>query len=223
MIKDFYKSIDEASEASLISIQNLLDSDMLLIGLGKHRARHPITDLKNVISDFDRSDYLMTSQEMWDDPSQEEDGDQFFAGILDEAISNNGYPNFPKEEAKIRSKLLRVDYDALDNYIKQVIEEAYEKNEIRETLFTLFKNPSIDGVNRHLNTNYPNVIYTSITRYIRAGFYGGTALWPLCEHLYNSLMNGGVPTGWVGPTYKNGGDPTECLQVINFCAQPKDK
>ena len=216
MLRDFYKPIDEASEVALEKAQELLDSDHLLIGLGKNRNQQPVPSSANVITDFERADYLMTSQEMWDDPTQTENGDQFFSEILREAVSSTGQPKYPRDEARRRSKPLRVNYDDLDIYMKQVIEQAYIKYDVRELLYTLFDNPNIDGIKRHLDVNYPSIIYTCIGSYIRAGFYGGTSSWPFCERLYNTLVNGGVPTGWIGPTLKDGGKPDDCLQMIHF-------
>ena len=216
MLKDIYHPIDKDSELYLNNAQELLDSPSFLSGLGKFNHQCPIPDIYNVIADFERADYLMNSQLMWGGSYQTESGDQFFHQILTGAVSIDGTEKYSSEESLRRLEPTYVDSNELDNYLTEVVERAYERNGIRNSLFSLFEKPDSEGIQKHLDTNYPSIVFMCVTNYIRAGYFGGTDIWPVGEHLFNSLATGGVPTGWVGALPENGGNAKDCLQIIHF-------
>ena len=214
MIKEFYKAIDEDSEMSLIRAQELLDSDQLLTGLGKYYSKCTIPESVNVVTEFERADYLMNSREMPFNPTE---GEQYFSDILTGAVSGNGYSRYPRAEGQQRKFAARPNNsNNLDEYIRGIIEESYERNGVRDALFDHFNNVNPEGINRHLDTHYPSIIYMIITACVRAGYYGGMDTWPISKQLSNSLEIGGVPTGWVGALPDLGGQPELCVQIIHF-------
>ena len=213
MIKDFYEVIDEDSEMSLLRAQELLDSDHLLAGLGKYNTNFPIPKSVNAITDFERADYLMNSSEMPFDPMN---GDQYFSDILVGAVSRSAYSKYPRAEGQQRKFATQINYDSLDEYIRGIIEETYKKNDVREALFEHFNKADPEGISRHLDTQYPSIIFMTITSCINAGYYGGMDAWPVSKQLSNCLELGGVPTGWIGPLPDQGGQPKLCIQLIHF-------
>lgn len=212
MLRDIYDPIDAVSEKWIDYTQSVLDSDIFLAGLGKHSPKTSIPLSMNVITDFARPDYLMNSQEMWDDPSQRESGDQFFSGILEEA-SLGPFGKYSREDIW---KRISTSWDTLDEYLRPKIFEAYDKNDLRVLLEKKFSNANDEGIKRHLDINYPSIVFMSVSGSIKAGYFGGLDKYPLCADLMNSLAAGGVPTGWIGPPPENGGNGKDCLQVIHF-------
>lgn len=213
---DIYSPIDDICGECIEHAQTILDSDIFLAGLGKFSAQTSIPQSINVITDFERADYLMNSQEMWDDPTQAESGDQFFSGVLQEASVNTISDEYSRDEVKKRRAFLSGNYDALHDYVSVKIEEAYEKNDVRNQLAQHFSNANAEGIERHLDNNYHGVIGTCVSNWIKAAYFGGKDAYPLSAYFIDSLALGGVPTGWIGPPPESGGKAKDCLQLIHF-------
>ena len=215
-LRDIYTPIDDKSELCLIKAQELLASDSLLKGLGQFSHTCPIPVSANVIRNFARADYLMNSKLMRDDPENQKNGDQYFQQILDGAVSQYEQNKYSSREAEKRLQPTYGKNEELKAYLKQIINKAYERNDVRQLLSAMYTDPDLKGVERHLDTNYPDIIFTCISSYIRAGYLGGTESWSVCQHLFHSLESGGIPTGWIGPLPENGGVAEDCLQIIHF-------
>ena len=221
MLLDIFEPFDNVSEECIVHAQTVLDSSIFLAGLGKLSSQTTIPQSTNVITDFERADYLMNSREMMSNPLERESGDQFFSDVLQGAFNYPGLETFSLEEKKKR-KAQRGDYSQkLAEYVSLKMVEAYEKNDVRKLLEQKFSNANAEGIHRHLDNHYHGVISTCIDNWINAGYFGGLDDYPLCTELMNSLAIGGVPTGWVGPSPLNGGKGEDCLQIIHF--GPKDQ
>ena len=216
MLRDIYDPIDTECEQCIQYAQTVLDSDIFLAGLGKFSSKTVISQSTNVITDFERADYLMDSREMMSDPIQREGGDQFFSDVLQGAFNYPSLDKYSLEEQNKRTEKRGDSYRLLGEYIKQKVFEAYEKNDVRDLLAQKFSNPTAEGIERHLDNHYPGVIYTCTANWINAAYFGGKDDFPLCAELMDSLAIGGVPTGWIGPQPKNGGKGKDCLQIIHF-------
>lgn len=61
-----------------------------------------------------------------------------------------------------------------------------------------------------------NEIDAYLLRMILGSYLGGLEKWPIANHLLSCFESGGLPCGWIGPGFKDGGVPQECMQVLHF-------
>jgi len=217
MITDIFTPIDEDCDRSLKDIQSLLDSESFLAGLGNHCHKHTIPNYFKVITDFDRSQYLLLSQEMWDTPTSDR-VDQYFTEILDDAVSFTGNSLYDRNEAKRRKSFFR-NRDKIKQQgivVSEKIEDSYKQNNISEFLLNEFSTKKKEHLNEFINSHLKNFTSSCFHVFIRGAYFGGLQNWPVAEHLFQSYLVGGFPTGWVGPLPKNGGKSRECMQLLHF-------
>lgn len=216
MITDIYKPIDSDSQSSLNRIQDLLDSNFFLAGLGRNSPDYPISNKPSVITDFERCIYLMSSQLMHD--NYDEDGEQYFPEVLKSATWMTGMDQYDHEQARRRKKLMESDeqMDRLDEYLRSVIQDAYNQHGVREFLATNLANVKNHNLDLYLDNLFPDAMYTCFDGFVRAAYFGGLQTWPVSNHLFECYMIGGLPTGWIGKVPLKGGIAENCLQIIHF-------
>jgi len=214
MITEIFTPVDDECEQSLINIQNVLSSKSYLAGLGKLSQKYPIPSGFNVITEYERCVYLLTSQEMWHMP----DKDKNFMEALDDAVDYLGYPTYEREEAERRMQYFE-DTDksnARRTYVREATKEALNRNRVAEFLLNNFKDVTSDTVDGFIEYDLNGYIEDSFGRLIRAAYFGGLKKWPVSEHLVKCYSIGGFPTGWVGPLAKDGGKSKKCMQILHF-------
>jgi len=217
MITEIYKPIDDECERSLVEIQSVLGSECYLAGLGKVSQDYSIPKGFNVVTDYHRCMYLLTSQSMGDKSSKKR-GDKNFADVLDDAIDYLGYPTYERDEASWRMGYFKSldKFKARDAFVKNIMEEAYERNKIHEFLLGNFKNISPKEVESFVKGHITQSTLTFLDILIRSAYFGGLKKWPVCEHLLRCYSIGGFPTGWVGALPTNGGKSSKCMQLLHF-------
>jgi len=223
MFTDIYTPVDEDCENSLIKIQNVLNSDCFLAGLGKVSHEHPIPAGFNVITEFERCIYLLNSQDMWGMLDDERKGDQNFAEALDDAVDYLGYPTYDDPEANRRMKKLKgaENFRQANQYLSDITADAYSRNGILEFLLSNFQNVTSDVVNEFWEYDINGNIEKCFDLILRAAYFGGLKKWPICDKLLECFAIGGFPTGWVGPLARDGGESEKCMQVLHFGPEAK--
>lgn len=218
MITEIYPPIDEMSRRSLEKVQTLLDSEVLLSGLGIDCASYPVPANFPLINDLDRSYYLISSQQMWDE--EEEDQDQYFEEINGEAIDR--YNRYPYKEVLERQKPISKNIDAMSDFLYTEIKKLMDKHKVVEHLSTIpTDNKEPLGVKNLVENVYANSVAGHFMRMAESAFFGGIESWPIVSQYYACFLTGGIPTGWVGKLPSDGGVPQECMQLLHFGPQEK--
>ena len=135
-ITDIYKPIDDSCAESLERIQHVLSSDSYFAGLGNLSTEYPVPKGFNLITDYNRCVYLLTSQLMWDEKDSKT-RDQNFADVLGDAVDYLGVPAFERYEAKRRQQSYFYPIDKGEkrrSYIAEINKSALEKNGVAEYL-----------------------------------------------------------------------------------------
>lgn len=70
------------------------------------------------------------------------------------------------------------------------------------------------------STSVSNLRFRDIDAYflrmILGSYLGGLDAWPVANQLLKCFETGGLPCGWIGPEFKDGGHPHQCMQVLHF-------
>ena len=216
-ITDIYKPIDDSCAESLERIQHVLSSDSYFAGLGNLSTEYPVPKGFNLITDYNRCVYLLTSQLMWDEKDSKT-RDQNFADVLGDAVDYLGVPAFERYEAKRRQQSYFYPIDKGEkrrSYIAEINKSALEKNGVAEYLAKgiLQAAPTETDSFIVLLESYTQDIFD---RLIRAAYFGGLEKWPVCEHLLECFSIGGFPVGWVGSLPRKKGNSRKCMQLLHF-------
>jgi len=216
MITDIFKPIDDSCNKSLKSIQKALGSDSFLAGLGKLNKDYPIPKGFNVVTDFDRCNYLL-SEEMYEIEDNKE-GVQNFTDVLSDSIDYLGYSTYDRNEADRRMRGFEglETSGAWSEYRTETIMKAYERNGVSEFLLNNFQNATPEAINEFVEYPLFSYIDGCFHRFIRCAYFGGLQKWPVYAHFLKCFSIGGFPTGWVGPMPINGGKSRKCVQILHF-------
>jgi len=222
MITDIYTPIDESCAKSLKIIQTLIDSDSFLAGLGKHNLEHPVPSGFNIVLEFDRCWYLLTSQDMWGDLDNP-DGDQNFVEVIGGAVSFLGTDLYDEEEAKKRERecFSEANIKKLNELVIEKVKTSYARNEIPYFLSNQFKKADPELLSVFLNEQLQQFTVSIFNDFIRGAYFGGLQRWPVSEYLLQTYLIGGFPTGWVGPKPIDGGASQNCMHVLHFGPESK--
>ena len=193
MINDIYTPIDEACERSLEAMQSVLNSKILFAGLGKLNNNNPLAGSSyNVLLDFDRLSYLLTSQNMWDKPKS---NDQYFMDVLDQSVDHYGTAVYEEEEARIRkNQFFQMDkLGDFQDYLYAVMDDSFEKNKIAEFLTNQYPKANAEDLERLISVHIKTFTHDWFDRFIRAAYFGGIKKWPVCDFALQVYANGGFP------------------------------
>ena len=214
MITEILKPIDDSCEKSLKSIHKALESKAFLAGLGKFHKDYPIPSGFNVVTDYDRCNYLL-SENMWEEPDLE--GAQNYEDVLLESRDYLGYKTYGDTgEADRRIRNYRENSSTVSDYIRDTIVTAYDQNGILDFAKRKYKNIPPETINffiEHPVFNYTNGCFHDL---IHCAYFGGLKKWPVYAHLLKCYSIGGFPTGWVGPMPSDGGKSAKCVQILHF-------
>jgi len=213
MISTLYQPIDEASEKSLTRLNTIAESDGFLAGLGHRSKEFEIAPGFPVVTDVSRAYYLMVSQQMWDktQPSDE----KYFVGVVEDSVSR--YKLYDSQERQRRLTYYKDNLDDFGVYIRERIANAFEQNKISDyVLDGRVGDLPVKDIEEYVLSDMANEIDAYFLRMILGSYLGGLDEWPVASHLLNCFETGGLPCGWIGPEFKDGGVPHECMQVLHF-------
>jgi hypothetical protein len=213
MISKLYKPIDEASEQSLERLNALAESDRFLAGLGFRCHEYKIDSAYPVVRDYSRAYYLMVSQEMWD---QTEPADEkYFVGVVEDSVDQ--FRDFDNTEQTRRSQYCAEHMDDFGAYMRNRTAMAFKENKIFEYVPDGHSgDPPAGFLDEDSYSIFVNEIDAYFLRMILGSYFGGLEKWPVASHLLQCFESGGMPCGWVGPEFEDGGDPQACMQVLHF-------
>jgi len=178
---------------------------------------YPVPKGFNLITEYNRCVYLLTSQQMWDEKNSKT-RDQNFADVLGHAVDYLGIPAFERDEAIRRKQSYFYPIEKGEkrrSYISEINKNALEKNGVAEYLSKNMLHLSSSETNGFIQLleAYSGDIFN---RLIRAAYFGGLQKWPICEHLVECFSIGGFPVGWVGSLSKTKGNSRKCMQLLHF-------
>jgi len=213
MISTLYKYIDEPSEKSLYRLNALAESEKFLAGLGFRCLDFKIDPAYPVVKDISKAYYLMVSQEMWDRPQPTDE--KYFVGVVEDSVER--YKHYDNEERKRRTSCYSNHIDGFGVYIRARIATAFKKNKILEYALDerVGKLPAKD-IEGYVFGQITNEIDAYFLKMILGSYLGGLERWPVTNHLLECFETGGIPCGWIGPNFEDGGVPKECMQVLHF-------
>lgn len=214
MINDIYTPIDDASAESLEKVQTLIDSNALLAGLGENCSEYAVPSSFPVITDIERSVYLLTDQKMWELP-EEERTEQFYADVANGTVQPT--QRYEYEECKRRRTSYKRTMGALWRYLEPRFNEIKESHNIVDYLCSV----NADSVEPErmktlIDSVFLDIVSAHIYDLITGAFNGGFETWPVTNHFYECYKTGGITAGWIGPLPKNGGIPQECMQLLHY-------
>lgn len=203
---------------SLENTQALLNADYLLAGLGKDCASYSIPANFPVVTDLERSYYLIASQEMWAEDASGDD--QFFEDINGAAVDR--YERYEYDDVLIRQQSISKGIGEMSDYLFSEVSNIIKTRGVVEHLNTA-QTSSIEPA--QVKSLVEDVYATSITGHflalVEAAFFGGVESWPIAQHFQACYQTGGIPTGWVGPLPADGGVAQDCMQLLHFGPQDK--
>jgi len=214
MITDIYTPIDEACETSLNKIQTLADSDVFLAGLGQDCKLYPVPVNFPVITDVERSMYLLTEQTMWEEP-EETRVDQFYADVANGTVQPR--ERYDKTEHRRRREQYKRTQGKLFPYLDSKFADIKKRHNIVDFLCTVNADTvSGDRMKSIIDNVYLDILSAHIYDLITGAFNGGFETWPVNNHFYECYKTGGITAGWVGPLPKHGGIAQDCMQLLHY-------
>jgi hypothetical protein len=213
MILNIYKPIDGASEKWLERLNAMAESDKFLAGLGIRCREFKLDPIYPAVKDYSRAYYLMVSQDMWDQTQPTDE--KYFVGVVEDSV--NQFKYFEQDEQTRRFEIYSSSLTDFSTYIHDRTATAFKNNSIYD-----YVPDNFDGAPpaRYLSDDvygvFVNEIFSYILRMVLGSYFGGLDKWPVANHLLNCFETGGVPCGWIGPEFEEGGDPQKCMQVLHF-------
>ncbi len=201
-----YQSNEFVTEDDLARIEYLLRDDVMLMGLVGKR---PVSILEGL--DFPVVECPMVAAEMMVvDLGEDEEGEY-----------TDRFDYFPYAvSAGVKSFAPGMErYEEPPRVASQVFFEYYKRKVEEISLFDYFMNRSPSTVDRDqmhffVNSIIPNELDAYLLKVLEAIYMGGLDRWPVAKRLYQGLTTGGLPTGWIGTPFEDGGDPFECMQLF---------
>lgn len=205
-----YNPFDESSERWLIKLDELLQSDIFLSGLGETPPPIPKSLGYPTVSDIDKADDLWVSQEMWVMPRPWPF--QYFCQELEnaEGMQAKSYSEAGGDIAKIR---------------KETHFKTPGKWRIGGGMFgqnTLDRLEQIKVGQQGITENHDKLFITDMVEncfllLLKSCYMGGIDQSEFFYRMYEGFMAGGVPCGWLGDVaLADGGKAQDCLVMLHF-------
>lgn len=155
----------------------------------------------------------MVSQEMWDKPQPTDE--KYFVDVVEDSVSR--YRNYESDEEQRRTKSYSDHIDKFGIYMRERVATVFKEYKIKEyVLDGHIGNLPAKDVEDYVLDDLVNEIDAYFLRMILGSYLGGLDAWPVANQLLKCFETGGLPCGWIGPEFKDGGHPHECMQVLHF-------
>lgn len=219
MILDHYQSEVSYIKQELLDLENLyLKNEYFLSGLGLHadKSKQLLTNIP-IVQNIVWADELMCSQQYCELP--EPRPYQYFIGEIEDEIGRLRYKNeFYCEDNPVIFETSSMSMDNLSQEIEVAIDKAVKQHNV---ISCLRNRPELNGlsveqITAHIESGILPRIHDYIFSLFTAIKCGGIRYSIFYSHMYKILMSGGLPCGWVGVPYAEGGDPNYCMQVLHF-------
>lgn len=219
MITDIYKPIDDISRDSLEKVHALVESNVFLAGLGQNCTDFPVPVNFPVITDMERSLYLLTSDEMVDEPAETRQ-DQFYADVGRFPVQTS--IRYKGQERKRRKAAFTDKYEVLWEYLDARFVIIFEEHNIIDYLVSV-NAESIDAerIPKIVKDVYLSIVSSHIYALVQGSYMDGFDTWPIANHIYACYQTGGITAGWVGPLPDAGGVAQDCMQLLHYGPQAK--
>lgn len=212
MISEIYKPIDDESAKSLGRLNNLLESEIFLAGLGYRCSDFPIGSDFPVVKDIQRAHYLMSSQEMWDETQPTDE--KYFVGVVEDSVDR--YLHYGSDEPK-RTKQYSDKMDEFSIFFRtKILSIISDQNIIDYVHEKQAGSLSKKEVEQYIVEEFAYEMEAYLISLILGSYCGGLEIWPVANHMAICFETGGMPCGWIGPEYEDGGTPQQCMQVMHF-------
>ncbi|PID61863.1 MAG: hypothetical protein CSB44_05130 [Gammaproteobacteria bacterium] len=210
IIKDFVQPFDEVAEADFNRIDKFVQSDLFLRSLGSRQFESEAPKDIPIVCDIARAEYLMMSQEMWNEDDADE---KYYAGIVEDSVKLNA--NYSKEECKARTmSYMNNSSKYMDALFLLAAERLSELNALEKFLPNCNDNLKTTDMEYFFSHDLPNEIGADLDQLILGAQIGGLHFWPIADYLCKVYEWGYMPCGWIGPLPEDGGDPRKCMQML---------
>ncbi|MBS9718000.1 hypothetical protein ACFFUT_07325 [Pseudohalocynthiibacter aestuariivivens] len=216
MVLDFIEVDDAIKKRDLEQIELLLKDDIFLKAIGINAQQMEKPEYFSVLTDVKKAHEMMTSQEIWDLP--EPWPFQYFVGVVEDEAGRLKYENGLVNEERLRlGRVFRSKFDDFSRNFFEIVSDSFRRNEVRSFLASTLEGVVVDEQNfQEIINVFFNEIHNYISRIIEGICYAGMDQSPLFKQMYKAFLTGGIPCGWIGPLPEDGGEPSECLQILHF-------
>ncbi|ASJ71954.1 hypothetical protein IMCC3135_09285 [Granulosicoccus antarcticus IMCC3135] len=210
---NLFKTNEFVTKEDLRRFEYLLSDDVMLMGLVGKR---PVSVLEGL--NFPIVEEPLAAQEMMvvvlGDNEEGEYHETFdnFPYVVSASVDSFA-PGMEIYEASMKMSLDSMDKkgEVFFDYFKRKVEEI--------SLFDYFMeharvNVDEDQMRFFVNSVIPNEMDAYLLKISDAMYMGGLDRWPVAKRVYQALTTGGMPTGWIGTPFDDGGDPFECMQLF---------
>ena len=217
-----FRTNEFVTEEDLHQFQYLLRDDVMLMGLVGKRSMSIVKKF-----DFAVIEEPLAAQEMM----------VTVLGVGEHGKYGKSFDNFPyivsagvnsfapdmgayEESRKLYSHNMSEKSIVLGEYLDKKI----EKIALYDSLMKNAAPVADEGAMRNFVYDIiPNEIEAYLDKVSEAMYMGGLERWPVVNRLYQALATGGLPTGWVGTSFDDGGDPYECMQLFFIRGEEVEK
>ncbi|PID61862.1 MAG: hypothetical protein CSB44_05125 [Gammaproteobacteria bacterium] len=209
-IKDFVQPFDDVAEVDFDRIDRFVQSDLFLRSLGSRQFESEAPEDIPIVCDIARAEYLMMSQEMWDEDDADE---KYFVGVVEDSVRR--YSRYSHKEERMRLESYKNGMSEYASCFWKCFPDRLSKLNALECFMSSPDNKADRSVVEcFFSRDLLNEVDAYIRRLVMGAMLGGLHSWPVADYLCKCFEWGYMPCGWIGPLPEDGGDPRKCMQVL---------